>query len=89
LPQVLYHVFEGFSEIGIENIQGIDIFAGFASFFVIVFGATGIGILLGLFGGFVSRFTHHVRIMEPLMVFVIGYLSFLVAEMFHLSGILS
>jgi sodium/hydrogen exchanger-like protein 3 len=86
---VLYHVFEGFSEIGIENILGIDIVAGFASFFVIVFGATGIGMVLGLIGGFISRFTHHVRIMEPLIVFVIGYLSFLLAEMFHLSGILS
>ncbi|ESN98753.1 hypothetical protein HELRODRAFT_106963, partial [Helobdella robusta] len=86
---VLYHLFEGFSEIGIENIQGIDIIAGIASFFVIVFGATGIGMLLGLLAGFMSRFTKHQRKMEPLLVLVIGYLSFIIAEMFHLSGIIS
>ena len=86
---MLYHVFEGFSEIGIDNIQGVDVVLGFASFFVIVFGSLGIGILFGLFGGFISRFTHYVTVMEPLMIFIIGYLSFVIAELFHLSGILS
>ena len=89
LPQVLYHMFEGFSQIGMDNIIAVDVISGIASFFVIVFGATGIGILCGFFGGFLSRFTKHARIMEPLNVCVIGYLSFLLAELFHLSGILS
>lgn len=86
---MLYHLFEGLSEIGADNILPVDVVAGVGSFFVIVFGAVGIGMLLGLFAGFMSRFTKHVRIMEPLLVFVIGYLSFIVAEMFHLSGIIS
>ena len=86
--QVLYHLFEGYTLIGQENIQAVDIIAGIGSFVVIVIGAPGIGIVLGFLGGFLSRFTHHVRIMEPLIVIVICYMSFLICEMFHLSGIL-
>jgi NhaP-type Na+/H+ or K+/H+ antiporter len=86
--QVLYHLFEGFSLIGQENIETVDIIAGVGSFFVIVIGAPGIGILLGLFGALLSRFTYRIRIMEPLIVLVICYMSFIIQEMFHLSGIL-
>lgn len=81
-------MFEGFTNIGQDNITAVDIIAGIGSFFIIVIGAPGIGIVLGLIGGFLSRFTHHVRIMEPLIVVIICYLAFLIPEMFHLSGIL-
>lgn len=43
----------------------------------------------GFAAAFVSRFTHHVKIIEPIFVFVMAYLSYLSAEMFHLSGILA
>jgi NhaP-type Na+/H+ or K+/H+ antiporter len=85
---VLYHLFEGFSLIGGDKIEVIDIFAGIGSFFANIVGAPCIGILLGFLGGFLSRFTHHVRVMEPLIVVVICYTSFLIPEMFRLSGIL-
>lgn len=87
--QVLYHMFEGYTEMGAENILPIDLFAGLASFFVIALGGTLMGVIWGFAAAFVSRFTHHVRIIEPIFVFVMAYLSYLSAEMFHLSGILS
>jgi NhaP-type Na+/H+ or K+/H+ antiporter len=87
--QVLFHVFEGFSHIGAANILSIDIVFGFISFFVVACGATLIGAFLGLIAGFITRFTKHFRVVEPIIVFVIGYASYLIAEMFHLSGILS
>lgn len=82
-------MFTGFSIIGLENILSVDVFLGIVSFLVIVFGSTFIGILYGFLGSFFSRFTNHVRVIEPIIVFVIGYMSYLTAEMFHLSGIIS
>ena len=60
-----------------------------ASFAVILFGSPLIGLVFGLSAGLISLFTSHVHVIEPPIVFVFGYLSFLSAEMFHLSGILS
>lgn len=86
--QVLYNLFDGLSAIGANNIEGIDVGAGILSFFVIVTAAPGFGIVLGFIGGFISRFTHKVPIMEPLIVIIICYMAFIIPETFHLSGIL-
>lgn len=82
-------MFEGFIEIGESNIQSIDIVTGLGSFFIIAIGGTLIGILFGFFGGFITKYTEHVKVIEPLFVFVIGYLMYLTAEMCHLSSILA
>ncbi|XP_076449063.1 putative Na(+)/H(+) antiporter nhx-9 [Babylonia areolata] len=86
---VLYHMMEGYIEIGESNIQVIDYAAGFGSFFIIAVGGTVIGVLYGAMGGFITKYTEHVRIIEPLFVFILGYLAYLTAEMMHLSGILA
>lgn len=36
-----------------------------------------------------GRFTNHARVLEPLFVFVMAYMSYLNAETFHLSGIMA
>jgi len=82
-------MFEGFIKIGTGNIRYSDMAACLASFLIIVIGSPLIGIAYGFAGGLMSRFTFRVRVIEPLIVFVFGYLSYLSAEMFHLSGILS
>jgi len=87
--QVLYHMFSEFSDIGANSIVATDVVLGVVSFAVVIVGSVLIGTLMGLAGGFSARFTHHLRVMEPMVVVVIPYLAFLVAEMFHLSGILS
>ncbi|XP_054711585.1 Na(+)/H(+) exchanger beta-like [Uloborus diversus] len=86
---VLYHMFEGYAEMGPQNIITVDYLAGVASFFVVAVGGTLVGIIWGLLAAFVSRFTHHVRVIEPLFVFVMSYLSYVSAELFHFSGILA
>ena len=50
-------MFETYSEIGASNIITVDILAGIASFIVVAFGATTIGVLMGLLAAFISRFT--------------------------------
>ncbi|GIY63796.1 hypothetical protein CDAR_601431 [Caerostris darwini] len=86
---VLYHMFEGYTEMGIPNILPIDYFSGVASFFVVSLGGTFIGIFFGVMTAFLSKFTTPVAVIEPMFPFIMGYLSYLFAEMFHLSGILS
>ncbi len=87
--QVLYHMFEAYVEMGEENVAVTDILKGFASFLVVALGGTVIGIIWGYVTGFVTRFTNHARVLEPLFVFVMAYMSYLNAEIFHMSGILA
>ncbi|XP_054709076.1 sodium/hydrogen exchanger 3-like [Uloborus diversus] len=86
---VLYHMFEAYTEMGPRNIIAIDYIAGVASFFVVSLGGTAIGVVFGFCSAFLSRFTSHVPVIEPMFPIVIGYLAHLTAEIFHLSGILS
>lgn len=80
---------EGFIELGEDNIIAVDIATGIGSFFIIALGGSLIGILYGLFGGFITKYTDHVKVIEPLFVFILGYLMYLTSEMMHLSGILA
>ncbi|KAK7078437.1 Sodium/hydrogen exchanger 1 [Halocaridina rubra] len=86
---VLYHLFEGYSEIGEENIIAQDLASGVLSFLLVALGGTLIGIIWGFLTAFVTRWTNHVRVIEPIFVFVMAYLAYLNAEIFHFSGILA
>jgi len=82
-------MFDAYVGMGIENIKYTDVLSGFASFAVVAIGGTLIGIIWGFATGFVTRFTNHVRVIEPLFIFVMSYMSYLNAEIFHMSGILA
>ena len=82
-------MFEAYIEIGIGNIAYKEILSGFATFAVVALGGTLIGIIWGFLTGFATRFTNHVRVVEPLLIFIMSYLSYLNAEIFHMSGILA
>ncbi|KAF6106327.1 solute carrier family 9 member A2 [Phyllostomus discolor] len=84
---VLYNLFKSFCLM--KTIETIDIFAGIANFFVVGIGGILIGIFLGFIAAFTTRFTHNIRVIEPLFVFLYSYLSYITAEMFHLSGIMA
>lgn len=86
---VLYHMFETYNKMGPQNIIYTDVLSGFGSFFVIAIGGTVIGVIWGFATGFITRFTHQVRVIEPIFIFVMAYLAYLNAEIFHMSGILA
>ncbi|XP_013190821.1 sodium/hydrogen exchanger 3 [Amyelois transitella] len=86
---VLYHMFEAYTEMGPSRLMYTDFLAGLASFLVVAFGGTCIGVIWGFATGLVTRFTHEVRVIEPIFIFVMAYLAYLNAEMFHMSGILA
>ncbi|XP_050675114.1 sodium/hydrogen exchanger 3 isoform X4 [Leptidea sinapis] len=86
---VLYHMFEAYTEMGPSNLVYTDFLAGLGSFVVVAFGGTCIGVIWGFATGLVTRFTNEVRVIEPIFIFVMAYLAYLNAEMFHMSGILA
>ncbi|XP_076264206.1 na[+]/H[+] hydrogen exchanger 2 isoform X10 [Rhynchophorus ferrugineus] len=86
---VLYHLFESYSEMGLKNILATDVLSGFLNFFVVAIGGTVIGVIWGFATALVTRFTNEVRVIEPIFIFVMAYLAYLNAEIFHMSGILA
>ncbi|XP_061452354.1 sodium/hydrogen exchanger 1 [Rhineura floridana] len=84
---VLYHLFEEFATF--DKITFTDIILGFLSFFVVSLGGVFVGVVYGVIGAFTSRFTSHIRVIEPLFVFLYSYMAYLSAELFHLSGIMA
>ena len=63
-----------------------DMAKGLVSFFVVACGGATVGVIWGILTGLLTKFTSHVRIVEPLVIFGMAYFSYLVAELFHLSG---
>ncbi|XP_058514965.1 sodium/hydrogen exchanger 2-like [Ochotona princeps] len=84
---VLYKLFKSFCEM--PSIKLLDVFAAIGKFFLVGLGGVFIGFLFGMFAAFTTRFTKTIRVIEPLFVFLYSYLSYLTAEMFHLSGIVA
>uniref|UniRef100_G3RD65 Sodium/hydrogen exchanger n=1 Tax=Gorilla gorilla gorilla TaxID=9595 RepID=G3RD65_GORGO len=86
---VLYNVFESFVALGGDNVTGVDCVKDIVSFFVVSLGGTLVGVVFAFLLSLVTRFTKHVRIIEPGFVFIISYLSYLTSEMLSLSAILA
>ncbi|KAK2545508.1 hypothetical protein Q9966_001322 [Columba livia] len=84
---VLYKLFRSFCEM--PAIKSVDVFAGVGQFFVVGLGGVLVGLIFGMTAAFTTRFTKDIRVIEPLFVFLYSYLSYLTAEMFHLSGIVA
>ncbi|XP_058474351.1 sodium/hydrogen exchanger 3-like isoform X2 [Solea solea] len=86
---VLFNVFDAFVSLGGPAINAAEIVKGIVSFFVVAFGGSLMGFVFGLLISVLTRFTKNIKIIEPGFVFVLGYLSYLTAEMLSLSSILS
>ncbi|XP_065519912.1 sodium/hydrogen exchanger 5 isoform X3 [Lathamus discolor] len=86
---VLYKVFNSFVELGPERVRVTDYVKGVASFFLVSLGGTAVGLLFAFLLALITRFTKHVRIIEPLFVFLLAYVAYLAAEMVSLSSILA
>lgn len=86
---VLFNVFDAFVTLGGSAINAAEIIKGIVSFFVVAFGGSLVGVVFGVLLCLLTRCTKNVQIIEPGFVFVLGYLSYLTAEMLSLSAILS
>uniref|UniRef100_A0A8C3T0T0 Sodium/hydrogen exchanger n=1 Tax=Chelydra serpentina TaxID=8475 RepID=A0A8C3T0T0_CHESE len=72
-----------------QKIEPVDVLAGFARFFVVGLGGVLFGIVFGFVSAFMTRFTRNISAIEPLLVFMFSYLSYLSAETLYISGILA
>ncbi|KAM9838780.1 sodium/hydrogen exchanger 3-like [Aulostomus maculatus] len=86
---VLFNVFDAFVSLGGSKIDAAEIIKGIVSFFVVAFGGSLLGLVFGLLLSLLTRCTKNIQIIEPGFIFVVGYLSYLTAEMLSLSAILS
>lgn len=84
---VLYNLFEAYSEM--KSIEYVDIISGFLNFWIVALGGTVIGVIWGLATAVVTKYTNEVRVIEPIFIFVMAYLAYMNAEIFHMSGILA
>ncbi|KAM3827452.1 sodium/hydrogen exchanger 2-like [Vipera latastei] len=84
---VLYRLFQSFCDM--PTIRSADVFLGIGKFFLVGIGGLLVGLLYAVTAAFTTRFTKNILVIEPLFVFLYSYLSYLTAEMFHLSGIVA
>ncbi|KAK9957863.1 hypothetical protein ABG768_012066 [Culter alburnus] len=86
---VLYNVFDAFVSLGGPKINAEEIIKGIVSFFVVAFGGSLIGVVFAVLISMLTRVTKNVQVIEAGFIIVLGYLSYLTAEMLSLSAILS
>uniref|UniRef100_A0A4W5KT34 Sodium/hydrogen exchanger n=1 Tax=Hucho hucho TaxID=62062 RepID=A0A4W5KT34_9TELE len=86
---VLFNVFNAFVSLGGAQIDAVEIIKGIISFFVVAVGGSLVGVVFALLITLLTRCTKNIQIIEPGFIFVLGYLSYLTAEMLSLSAILS
>lgn len=84
---VLYNVMQTYNEM--EVIGGEQVALGVAKFFVVSIGGFLMGSLVGCICALITKFTSSVKVLEPLTIFSLAFLSYLLAEMFAFSGIIS
>ncbi|KAM7542771.1 hypothetical protein Aperf_G00000000915 [Anoplocephala perfoliata] len=81
---VLYNIMSAF--VTSPTITGGQIATGIGSFFTVSLGGALIGLLHGIFSCFMTRFG---TVSETLGIFLTSYLSYIVADLFAWSGIIS
>ncbi|RUS76217.1 hypothetical protein EGW08_016024, partial [Elysia chlorotica] len=84
---VLYSVFQELKVM--DQIGTTDILMGIARFVVVCLGGLSFGVLAGLLSAVITKYTTHVKVIEPIIIFTVAYLGFLLSELFTFSGIIS
>merc|ERR1712141_919720 len=54
-----------------------------------VFGGFFVGLVVGFITSFIVKFTKHTQVIEPFLILATGFFSYVLAETFHWSGIIS
>jgi len=88
---VVYKVFEYASkqEKSVNELKNVPSFVGAAILKFVLSCVLGvmIGLVFGIFGIFLSKYTYHVQFIEPVAMIIIMYASYVFAETFQLSAI--
>lgn len=66
-----------------------DCFMGFLAFLCVSLGGLFIGLICGFVSALITRFTSDVRVVEPVILFGLSYMAYILSELFHFSGIIA
>jgi sodium/hydrogen exchanger 3 len=72
-----------------DSITGVDVVIGIVQFIVVIIVSLLIGVVFGLLAAFITKYSEPVHVLEPIIVFAMGYLAYLLADAFALSGIIT
>ncbi|XP_067949078.1 sodium/hydrogen exchanger 3-like [Watersipora subatra] len=87
---VLYHTLDGMNcyvDAG-EELTAVMYVIAFVKFFTSSIGGITIGALFAVLTAVLTKYTVETRVVEPLLVFTLAYLSYLTSELFSFSGII-
>ncbi|KAK3791844.1 hypothetical protein RRG08_026747 [Elysia crispata] len=84
---VLYKVFQSYNVMNEINVEHVVL--GLVKFLVVCLGGLFLGIAAGILTAVLTKFSTHVKVAQPIIIFMMAYFGFLLAEMFELSGIIS
>ena len=90
---VLYNSMGALGDIAASNkdryVNEINYLLACLSFFTVVFGGFFVGLVVGFITSFIVKFTKHTQVIEPFLILATGFFSYVLAETFHWSGIIS
>ncbi|XP_055958448.1 Na(+)/H(+) exchanger protein 7 [Patella vulgata] len=84
---VLYHVMQAYNLM--DEITAEQIILGVLKFFVVCFGGLALGVIFGLLSAVLTRFSLQVKVVQPIIIYGMAYMGFMMAELFEFSGIIS
>ncbi|XGW32561.1 hypothetical protein V3C99_017259 [Haemonchus contortus] len=86
---VLYHSLSSMAKIGSENLIREDFVHAFINFAMVSTGGILIGLVWVCVTAFATKWSYDVPILQPLVCLFFPYLSYLISESVHMSGILA
>lgn len=84
---VLFGVTQSFMQTEDRSTEAY--FKAFASFFTVSLGGALVGIAFGIVSALLTRTTRHHRFLEPVVILIMSYLSYLFGDILGWSGIIS
>ncbi|KAJ3445400.1 sodium/hydrogen exchanger [Anaeramoeba flamelloides] len=84
---VLFQLFVNLTKV--SHITTSIPFLALVRFFLVSFGGVLFGVSMGLLGSWVTKFTNVLQLFEPVVLMCVGFLSYQLAEVLSLSGIVS
>ncbi|KAJ3425847.1 sodium/hydrogen exchanger [Anaeramoeba flamelloides] len=84
---VLYQLFVNLTKV--DHVTSSVPFLAIVRFLLVSFGGLIFGVFVGLFGSWLTKFTKVLQLFEPILLMSLGFLSYQIAEVLSLSGIVS
>ncbi|EGT30737.1 hypothetical protein CAEBREN_32351 [Caenorhabditis brenneri] len=86
---VLYNMFISFVSEDPSSLSLWDYTSRGLSFFVVALGGVAIGVIFAFVTSLATKYTHEVKIVAPVLIFLIPYMAYLTAEMVSFSAIIA